>query len=87
MPRSQAPINLILIGHPEKRMARRRITLGDIERALRSCFEHYPGDKGSTCHVGYGLDRSKGQLKVWTMPPLSHEGDIIVKSVAWKGER
>jgi len=82
MPRSTT-INLILIGHPEKRMAKRGISLADIERALRSCFAHYPGDNGSTCHVGYGLDSA--ELKVWTMPPVSHEGDIVVKSVAWKG--
>ncbi len=85
MPRS-TEINLILIGHPEKRMARRGITLDDIERALRTCFNHFPGDRGSTCHVGYGLDSTRGELKVWTMPPLSHEGDIVVKSVAWRRE-
>lgn len=87
MPRSLRPINLILIGHPERQMAKRGITEADIERALRTCFDHYPGKKGSTCHVGYGLDRGKGELKVWTMPPLSHEGDIVVKSAAWKKER
>jgi hypothetical protein len=85
MPRS-APMNVILIGHPENRMAQRGITRADIERCLRCCFDHYPGDEGSTCHVGYGMD-GRRQLKVWTLPPLSHTGDIRVKSVAWKGRR
>jgi hypothetical protein len=83
MPRS-TEINLILIGHPERQMTKRRVSRNDIERALRTCFEHFPGDDGATCHVGYGMD-SRRQLKVWTMPPLSHEGDIVVKSVAWRG--
>jgi hypothetical protein len=85
MPRFPA-MNVILIGHPEKRMAERGITRADIERALRNCFDHYPGDDGATCHVGYGMD-GKRQLKVWTMPPLSHSGDIKVNSAAWKGRR
>jgi len=54
---------------------------------LRTCFEHFPGDRGSACHLGYGFDPRRGELKVWTMPPVSHDGDIIVKSVAWRREQ
>jgi hypothetical protein len=77
-------MNVILSGHCGRRMAQRGITRADIERALRCCFDHYLGDDGATCHVGYGMD-SRRELKVWTMPPLSHDGDIVVKSAAWKG--
>jgi hypothetical protein len=81
-----AGMNVILRGHPEHRMAVRGITRADVERALRNCYDHYPGDDGAWCHEGYGMD-GRSRLKVWTMPPLSHEGDIVVKSVAWKGRR
>lgn len=83
MPRS-TEINLIISGHARRRMIQRGVTEDDIERALRSCFDDRPGDKESTCHVGYGVNSQRGPLKVWTMPPLSHQGDIIVKSVAWE---
>jgi hypothetical protein len=82
-------MNVIISNHCADRMVQRGITRDDIDRALRCCFDHYPGDNGGTCHVGYGMD-SRRQLKVWTMPPASpggdiHKGDIIVKSAAWKG--
>lgn len=67
-------------------MAQRGITEADIKRALRSCYDHYPADEGAWCHEGYGMD-GRSKLKVWTMPPPVHEGDIVVKSVAWKGRR
>jgi Domain of unknown function (DUF4258) len=81
-------MKVIISNHCARRMAQRGISAADIERALRCCFDHYPGDDGGTCHVGYGLD-SRRQLKVWTTPPLSpggdiHKGEIIVKSAAWK---
>jgi len=84
MPRSTS-INLIIRGHPEQRMKERQITRANIERAIRSCYSDTPADAGGYCHEGYGEGRRI--LKVWTMPPLSHEGDIIVKSAAWKGGR
>jgi hypothetical protein len=85
MPRSTS-INLIIRGHPQRRMEERGITLDDIERAIRSCYADNRANDGAWCHEGYGMD-SRNRLKVWTMPPLSHEGDIVVKSAAWKGRR
>ncbi|KZS71894.1 hypothetical protein A4G29_05950 [Mycobacterium kansasii] len=79
-------INLIIVGHPRRRMAERGITEDDIKRAIRSCFADYPATDGAWCHAGYGMD-GRSVLKVWTMPPLSHEGRIVVKSAAWKGKR
>ena len=67
MPRS-APINVILIGHPEDRMAQRSITRADIERCLRCCFDHYLGDEGSTCHVGLGMDGEGRHQQEWRLP-------------------
>jgi hypothetical protein len=83
MPRSTS-INLIIRGHPQRRMEERGITPADIERAIRSCYADSPANRGGYCHEGYGTD-GRSRLKVWTMPPLSHEGDIVVKSAAWKG--
>jgi hypothetical protein len=85
MPRS-TEINLIIRGHPQHRMDERGITEADIKRALRSCYADHPADDGAWCHEGYGMD-GRSKLKVWTMPPLKHEGDIVVKSAAWKGRR
>jgi hypothetical protein len=79
-------INLINRGRPQRRMAERGITQDDIKRAIRSSYTDEPADAGAWCHEGYGMD-GRSRLKVWTMPPLTHEGDIVVKSAAWKGRR
>lgn len=80
-------MNVIIsaFGHPGDRMRERGITRADIEHALQTCVAHTPGHNGGGCHVGYGADGAR-ELKVWTVQPsLVHTGDIVVKSVAWKG--
>lgn len=65
-------------------MEQRGITRADIEHALQNCIGHRPGQDGAVCHEGFGLNNDR--LKVWSLPYEDHNGDIIVKSVAWKDQ-
>ncbi|OBI23830.1 hypothetical protein A5711_10030 [Mycobacterium sp. E2238] len=65
-------------------MQERGITEDDIKNAIQTCYSDQPANDGAFRHLGYGMD-GQSVLKVWTMPPLSHAGRIVVKSAAWKG--
>ena len=71
-------------GHAERRMQQRGIERADIEHALANCHLHRPGHEDGVCHEGPG--RNNRTLKVWSLPYDDHNGDLIVKSAAWKDQ-
>lgn len=75
-------IVIIKLGHATDRMVERGITRDVIEFVLINCLMHLPGDDGGTCHIGRAPNGR--ELKIWTVGPLTHEGEVILKSAAWR---
>lgn len=79
-------MRLVIVGHPRKRMLQRGITEADIRHALANVRSSWETPKGSVQYVGPGLDGR--ELKVWVLLPgiTSSEAEVVIKSVAWKGQ-
>lgn len=65
--------------HARQRLEERRITVADVESALRNCVRHDAGDHGNIVHVG---PAAGGTLRVVTTP-TDPERRVIVVTAMW----
>ena len=72
--------SLAITDHARQRLEERRITLADIESALRNCLNHDAGDHGNIVHVGPAAGSA---LRVVTAPTDPDRQVILVVTAMW----
>lgn len=71
---------LAVTDHARQRLEERRITLADVESALKNCLRHDAGDHGNIVHVGPAV---RGTLRVVTAPADPDRRTILVITAMW----
>lgn len=71
---------LVITDHARQRLEERRITLADVESALRNCLRHDAGDHGNIVHVGPAAGDT---LRVVTTPTDPERRVILVVTAMW----
>lgn len=76
-------MNLIIRGHPARRMTEREISRAEVEEVLSNPFQTHPGTAGSTVYTGHTA--SGRVIQVVVIEQQSQPGTFIVKTVFEKG--